>query len=97
VASNCDICKEARETETCYFKQNVSYFFERRESEFCGKLCHSCMNKVFLKHTLITLFGTWWGVVGMFLGPAFIFHNITEYIVMSFKFWRRKKSVDYEA
>jgi hypothetical protein len=33
---------------------------------------------------LTTLFWTWWGIIGFWLGPLYIAHNLVEYIIATF-------------
>ncbi len=88
--SLCERCHAKRKTQWCFLKENVSYLFQRNERTFSGSVCFSCMTKVFGEFTLKTLFGTWWGVIGAFLGPAIIGGNIIEYLKNIFKFMRGK-------
>jgi len=88
--SLCERCHTKRKTQWCFFKENVSYFFQRNERTFSGSICFSCMTKVFGEFTLKTLFGTWWGIIGAFLGPAIIGGNIIEYLKNTFKFMKGK-------
>jgi hypothetical protein len=82
----CKRCREKKKTQLSYFKENVSYFFSRSERTFCEEVCFSCMTRIFSVFTIKTLLGTWWGIIGAFLGPAIIIGNIIEYIKYSFKF-----------
>jgi len=88
--SLCERCHRRRRTQRCFFKENVSYFFERNERTFSGSLCFGCMTRVFGEFTLKTLFGTWWGIIGALLGPAIIGSNIIEYLKNTFRFIKEK-------
>jgi hypothetical protein len=88
--SLCERCHKKRKTQWCFFKENVSYLFERNERTFSGSICFGCMTKIFGEFTLKTLFGTWWGIIGACLGPAIIISNIIEYLKNTFKFVKRK-------
>jgi hypothetical protein len=88
--NNCDKCKKAGKTQECFFRENVSYIFRREEKIFIGNLCFRCLNSVFGKLTIRTLFGTWWGIIGFFVGPFYIVRNVMEYIKAAFKFLRDK-------
>ena len=88
--SLCERCHTKKKTQWCFFKENVSYFFQRNERTFFGSICFSCMTKVFGEFTLKTLFGTWWGIIGAFLGPVIIGGNIIEYLKNTFKFIKGK-------
>lgn len=84
----CDRCKAMKRTQTVYFKQNVSYFFSRYEEEYCGNLCLGCMTIKFASFELRTLFGTWWGIVGLLLGPSILVSNLLEYSKNAFRLAR---------
>lgn len=88
----CMNCGNETKTVFCHFKQNVSVFFRRNEVIYSGYYCNKCINKIFLLTTTKTLFGTWWGIIGAFLGPVFIINNIKEYIKsrIAFKFEKDK-------
>lgn len=87
--SFCERCHQKKKTQWCFFKENISYFFERNERTFSGSICFGCMTKVFSEFTLKTLFGTWWGLIGACLGPAIIGSNIIEFLKLTFKFMKR--------
>jgi len=38
-------------------------------------------------------FCTWWGIIGFWLGPLYIVHNLVEYIIATLRFVRSKKHV----
>ena len=80
----CVRCGEVRPTALVTFKANVSLIFRRRQSEFCGYVCFSCMTKEFFSFEVTTLVGTWWGIIGCILGPYFIIINVCEYCAGSF-------------
>src|SRR5262249_27590879 len=40
--SKCSRCGRTEHTQHLVFKQNVSYFFARKERHFSGDLCFSC-------------------------------------------------------
>lgn len=42
------------------------------------------MSQEFLKFEFVTLFGTWWGIIGCLLGPVYILTNLLEYLSGSF-------------
>lgn len=87
---DCKLCGKFKKVQLCFFKQNVSYVYERREKTFCGYLCFTCMTKIYFNFTIKTLFGTWWGLIGAFLGPVYIMNNTIEYLKNSFKFLLKK-------
>jgi len=91
--SKCSRCGRTEHTQHLVFKQNVSYFFARKERQFSGDLCFSCASRMFARAELTTLFGTWWGIIGYWLGPLYIVHNLVEYIIATFRFVRSEKYV----
>jgi len=91
--SKCSRCGRTKYTQHLVFKQNVSYFFARKERQFSGDLCFSCASRTFASVELTTLFGTWWGMIGFWLGPLYIVHNLVEYIIATFRFVRNEKHV----
>lgn len=87
--SLCDRCHCIKATQLCFFKENISYFFERNERTFVGRLCFCCMTRIFCEFSLKTLIGTWWGIIGALLGPAILGSNMMEYVKNSYKFMKR--------
>lgn len=85
---SCEKCKNLKKTQECCFRENVSYIFRRQEKIFIGNLCFRCMNSVFGKFTIRTLFGTWWGLIGFVVGPFYIVRNLMEYTKNAFKFMK---------
>ena len=53
------------------------------------------MTIVYLDMTSATLFGTWWGIIGAFLGPVYIVRNTFDYfwnsIMILVKLYRYNK------
>jgi hypothetical protein len=92
--SVCDHCNKNTNVQFCHFSSNMSFFFSRHERKYYGYLCPICMTNIFLNYTITTLFLTWWGIVGMFLGPAFIISNISEYISNLLKFANHSNKSD---
>lgn len=76
----CEKCGCATTAKVVLFRQNISYLYERRETVFCGRACLRCMTTMFWKFTLTTMLLTWFGVMGMILGPLYIVINCTEYL-----------------
>src|SRR5262245_15119392 len=91
--SKCSRCGETEYTQHLIFKQNISYFFARRERQFSGDFCFSCASTTFANVELATLFGTWWAIIGFWIGPLYIVHNLVEYIVAVLRFVRSEKYV----
>jgi len=89
--SKCSRCGRTKYTQRPVFKQNVSYLFGRKKRQFSDDLCFSCTSKTFARVELTTLFLTWWGIIGFWLGPLYILHNLVEYIIATFHFVRSKK------
>jgi hypothetical protein len=82
----CERCGRTGYTQLVLFKENISYFFARRHREFSGHLCFSCATKTFAAFEFRTLVGTWWGIIGFFVGPFYILHNLMEYLSATFHF-----------
>jgi hypothetical protein len=80
----CERCGHIRITTLVTFKQNVSFIFRRWQRELSGQLCFVCMTATFSKFEIVTLFGTWGGMIGCLLGPYFILTNLFEYLAGSF-------------
>ena len=68
------------------FYENVSFFVKRWERKFEGDLCFPCTTRVFLTFTAFTLLATWWGIKGLFVGPAYIAFNVFEYVKNAIRF-----------
>ncbi len=84
ISKKCTSCGRNKITALVSFKQNVSYLIRRQQREFSGWLCFKCMTAEFAKFELVTLVGTWWGIIGCVLGPVFIVLNLFEYISGSY-------------
>jgi hypothetical protein len=89
----CRFCGIKGHVQTLKFCENVSYFFRRREKIFDDPICSSCMWHVCLLYTMTTLAGTWFGIIGMFLGPIYMLSNIFNLIKGYFKFWLEAKEL----
>jgi hypothetical protein len=76
----CDNCDYHKRLFHSIYRSTVSYFFRREESTVQGNYCLSCNSRLFLRFTLITLLGTWWGIIGFFVGPFYIFQNLFNYL-----------------
>lgn len=90
VFRRCTLCGQEKHTFWVVFNQNVSYLFARRTREFAGFACLRCMTKCFAEFEVITLFGTWWGVIGFFLGPIILIGNLAEYVKGAYRLTRSK-------
>lgn len=77
---NCIVCGDDKATFWVEYTENISYFYERRERTFSGFACSFCMTKRFLEYEVRTLLFTWWGLIGLFLGPAYLTGNLIEFI-----------------
>ena len=77
---SCDRCRRPTWARIVFFRQNISYLWGREETTFCGRLCLRCMTRIFLKFTLTTLLLTWFGIIGVAIGPIIIVMNLTEYV-----------------
>ena len=81
----CDNCGDRKKVLPSTFHYNVSYLFRRQERTIQGKYCLPCTSRLFLQFTGITLIGTWWGIIGMFVGPIYIIENIYHFVRSSAK------------
>ncbi len=86
----CKICGRTAATQLVFFKENISYFVGRSERTFCGYACFGCVTKTFAAFELRTLLGTWWGVIGVLVGPPYLVSNIAEYAKSGWRFARRR-------
>ena len=86
----CVVCVRSRMTVWVLFKENKSYFYERLEREFSGYVCCSCMSKRFAEFELKTMLFTWWGLIGMVVGPAYLLGNLLDYLWRMIKFGRAR-------
>jgi len=84
--SKCSRCGRTEYTQHLVFKQNVSYFFARKERQFSGDLCFSCASRTFASLDVV-------GIIGFWRGPLYIVHNLVEYIIATFRFVRSEKYV----
>lgn len=86
----CAVCQRRRNTQFVLFKMNASFMVWRTHAEKFGHLCLGCTTKTFFSYELLTLFGTWFGVIGAFVGPVYLFHNIVEYVDALIRFMLKK-------
>lgn len=82
----CKMCGRPKMTQWAYFQENVSYFFGRQERTLAGFVCFPCMSMSFAEFEIRTLLFTWWGIVGLFVGPAYLVTNLAEYLKLSYRF-----------
>ena len=75
------------------FIENVSYFYQRSERRFEGHVCFPCMAMTFVVYEARTLLFTWWGFIGMLLGPGYLLWNLYEFLGRSYRFVTFKKVV----
>lgn len=92
----CKICCREKKTRWVMFNENISYFFARRARTFSGFVCISCMSKVFFEFEAKTLLFTWWGIIGLVLGPIYILTNLIEYVRQAAPLLLRKKSCRHQ-
>jgi len=62
----CQACGREGPTKHMTFMQNIGVLVIRFPKTVNGHLCKFCIDKYFLKMTLITLFFGWWGVISFF-------------------------------
>jgi hypothetical protein len=86
----CQNCGEIRNTQHSVFKANASFFFTRRYREIDGHFCIGCTTKQFFGYEVATLCLTWFGIIGMVLGPVYLFHNIVEYVEALYNFFGKE-------
>ncbi len=87
---SCKLCGRPRLTQYVHLRSNVSYLFQRRESHLSGFLCFSCLNRSFALYEVKTLLFTWWGLIGIALGPLFLLDNLVQYARRSVLFLRAR-------
>lgn len=90
----CKICGQTRQTRCALFNENISYVVARRERTLCGFFCFPCMTKRFLEFEGKTLALTWWGIIGLFVGPVYLVGNLGEYVKHCYHFLLDRTSVD---
>jgi len=86
----CGRCGQHRATFHGEFRENISYFFRRQERTIDAELCFPCTSTVFFSLTGKTLLGTWWGIIGAFLGPIYIVSNIGWFLFNTFRFVKQR-------
>ncbi len=82
----CKVCGLERKTRYALFNENISYFFARRVRTLSGFMCARCMTIKFAEFELKTLLLTWWGLIGFFVGPAYLLENLGEYVKNGYHF-----------
>jgi hypothetical protein len=65
----CQNCGRGRNTQHCLFKANMSFIFRRWYSELNANLCLGCATTKFFAFEVSTLCLTWFGIIGIILGP----------------------------
>ena len=86
----CKVCGRTKITQWAYFQENVSYFFARQERTLAGFVCFPCMSMSFAEFEIRTLLFTWWGFIGLLVGPAYLVANLGEYLKLSYRFFKGK-------
>lgn len=87
----CEHCGQKRATLNAQFYENVSYFYGRQQRSLDAILCLPCAAKVYRRFTKRTLFGTWWGLIGMVSGPIILIFNTAWFLCMLVGFlWRMR-------
>jgi len=86
----CKCCGQMKITQLAFLVENISYFYARRERRFQNYMCFSCMTRTFAVFEARTLLGTWWGIIGMFVGPWYLLWNLIEYLKCSYRLARSK-------
>ncbi len=86
----CDRCGQNRVIFHGEFRENISYFFQRKERTIDAELCFPCTGKIFLQFTGKTLVLTWWGIIGAIVGPIYILSNSGWFLFNTFRFVSQK-------
>jgi hypothetical protein len=86
----CKVCGRSRMTQWADFQENVSYFIARQERNFAGFVCFPCMSMTFAEFEIRTLLFTWWGIIGLMVGPIYLLVNLGEYMHLSYRFLKAK-------
>ena len=92
----CKVCGRNRLTQYVFLRSNVSYVFARRESHLSGFLCFSCLSRSFVVFEVKTALFTWWGLIGLALGPLFLLDNLIQYVHRGFLFLRARLAASQE-
>lgn len=74
----CEVCGVLTRAKIVCLRQNISYLWARQETVFCGRACPRCLTRMALSFTFKTLLLTWFGVVGVAVGPLYILFNVYE-------------------
>lgn len=74
----CQQCGVAGPTAAVSFHHNIGLLLMRFHGRTAGRLCRSCVNSAFLKHSLINLTLGWWGVISFFVTPVFAIMNVVS-------------------
>jgi hypothetical protein len=86
----CQKCASFEPSRYSEFRENISYIFRRQEKEYCGYLCFRCMTITYSEHTIKTLLFTWFGGIGIVLGPIYILGNTYTFLKNALGFvWGR--------
>ncbi len=78
--NSCEICGSCEPTDYVDLNQNIGMIFMRTSKNIKGKLCKSCITKIFWKFTLTTLFIGWLGVISFVVSIVYIISNLFYYI-----------------
>lgn len=76
---NCEACGAHGAAQYCRLRENVSLFVVRWERTLEGYFCFSCCSTKFLLYEFKTLFFTWFGIIGILLGPFFLLGNLLSF------------------
>lgn len=92
----CEHCGRKRVVFHGEFHENISFIFQRQERSVYARLCFPCTAKLFGTFTGRTLLGTWFGVIGFFVGPIYIALNVGCFFRNAFRFtfarWQRRNA-----
>ena len=62
------------------YNQNIGAMVIRLSTTYRGYFCRKCNHRFFWQSSLITLGAGWYGLVSMFVTPAFLLGNIFTYV-----------------
>ena len=62
------------------FLQNIGMVSMRRSTTYSGVLCRRCSDRICLKASAITFFLGWWGMTSAWVTPAYLLHNLMQYV-----------------
>jgi hypothetical protein len=74
----CDLCRRPAPTKAVHLGSNLGMVVIAFTETVRGHLCGNCIDRVFWRFTLKTLFLGWWGIRSFFRTPYLLISNIVE-------------------